>query len=79
MRLCSQSALTGLKIRHLSDTTQTFSRSPTNISNYHDDGRKCLQHSTNRRNDYCITHRHRVSRWTIRSRDGAAPLFQSID
>jgi len=36
------------------------------------------QHSTNLRDNYCITHGHRISCWTIRSRATAAPRFQSI-
>jgi len=45
------------KIRQLSDVTHTCSRSPTNVYNYDDIGRRnCVQHSTNRRDDYYVTH-----------------------
>jgi len=32
------------------------SRSTTNVQDYIDNGRNCTKHSTNRRDDYCVTH-----------------------
>jgi len=46
--LFSQSALTEWslgKIRHLSGATQACSRSPTNVQNYHNKGRKLIARS----------------------------------
>jgi len=45
------------------DWSQACSRSPTSAENCHNYGRNCLQHSTNRRGYYCVTHGHGLSYW----------------
>ena len=44
------------RIQQLSDATHACSRSTTNIWDYINSGHNCTQHSTNRRDDYCVTH-----------------------
>jgi len=47
------------KIRPLSDATQACSWSSATANNYHN-ANNCVQLSTNRRDDYCVTHEHTV-------------------